>query len=83
MRNLFANDEALRPRDRKGRFATAERAYADKQNEENKLLRMRVDFLSNEKEKYLRAYLSAANMASKYHRELIDLKEKLKAITKG
>ena len=83
MRDLFANDEALRPRDSKGRFATAERAYADKQNEENKLLRMRVDYLSHEREKYLRAYLSAASMASRYHRELIDLKEKLKATTKA
>ena len=68
MKDLFANDKALRPRDCKGRFATAERAYADKQNEENKLLRMRVDYLSHEREKYLRAYLSAESMASRYHR---------------
>lgn len=83
MKDLFANDKALRPRDCKGRFATAERAYADKQNEENKLLRMRVDYLSHEREKYLRAYLSAESTASRYHRELIDLKEKLKATTKA
>lgn len=70
---LFDNDPAMKCRDSKGRFATPERAYADKAIEENKFLRM-------EREKYLRAYLSAASMSSYWHRKFLELQEKVKSI---
>lgn len=73
---LFGNDPALRCRDSKGRFATPERAYADKAIEENKYLRMEV-------EKYRRAYFAAGAMSSRYHRELLEVKEQLKELLKN
>jgi hypothetical protein len=73
MEDLFANDPAMKCRDSKGRFATPERAYADKAIEENKRLRY-------EREKYLRAYLSAASMASRWHRKYIELQQKVQAL---
>lgn len=72
---LFANDPAMRFRDSKGRFATPERAMADKAIEQNRYLRLEV-------EKYRRAYLAAASMSSRYHRELIEVKAKLAEIIK-
>ena len=71
----FADDPALRFRDSKGRFATPERAMADKAIEQNKYLRLEV-------EKYRRAYLAAASMSSRYHRELIEVKAKLAELIK-
>jgi regulator of replication initiation timing len=72
---LFDNDPALRMRDSKGRFATPERARADKAIEENKYLRLEV-------EKYRRAYLAAGSMSARYHRELLEVKEQLKELLK-
>lgn len=73
---LFDNDPALRMRDRKGRFATPERAYADKAIEENKFLRHQVEM-------YRRSYLAAGDMASRYHRELLKVKEQLRELLKN
>lgn len=73
--DLFANDPTMRFRDSKGRFATPEMAIADKAIEQNKYLRLEV-------EKYRRAYLAAASMSSKYHLELIAVKEKLAELIK-
>lgn len=71
--SLFDNDPALRMRDSKGRFATPERARADKAIEENKYLRLEV-------EKYRRAFLAAGEMSSHYHRELLKVKAELKEL---
>lgn len=68
--DMFANDPALRMRDSRGRFATPERARADKAIEENKMLRFQV-------EKYKRAYIAAGNMSATYHRELLRVKDEL------
>lgn len=73
--DLFANDPTMRCRDSKGRFATPQRAMADKAIEQNKYLRLEV-------EKYRRAYIAAASMSSKYHRELIEVKAKLDELIK-
>ena len=73
--DLFANDPTMRFRDSRGRFATPERAMADKAIEQNKYLRLEV-------EKYRRAYLAAASMSSRYHRELIEVKAKLAELIK-
>jgi len=70
---LFDNDPVMKCRDSHGRFATPERAYADKAIKENNYLRL-------EREKYLRAYLSAASMASHWHRKYLELQEKVKSI---
>lgn len=70
---LFDKDPALRMRDSKGRFATPERARADKAIEENKYLRLEV-------EKYRRAYLAAGEMSARYHRELVKVKAELKEL---
>lgn len=45
---LFDHDPVMKCRDSKGRFATPERAYADKAIKENNYLRY-------EREKYMRA----------------------------
>lgn len=52
MKDLFANDKAVRPRDSMGRFATAERAYADREHKENIALRLRINQLVVERDKY-------------------------------
>lgn len=75
MADLFDKDPAFVYRDRKGRFATPQKAMADKAIEDNKILRLEV-------EKWRRAYLAAANMSAMYHRQLTDLKEKVKKIVK-
>ena len=75
MPDLFDKDPAFVYRDRKGRFATPEKAMADKAIEENKMLRLQV-------EKFRRAYLAAASMSSKYHRELVEIKYSVKNILK-
>lgn len=74
-RSLFGNDPTMRPRDRKGRFATPERAYADKAIEENNWLR-------HEREKYMRSYFAAADLATHWQRKYLELREKVKAICK-
>lgn len=73
MEELFANDPVMKCRDSKGRFATREKAYAERAANENRYLQL-------EREKYLRAYLSASSMASHWHRKYLWLQEKLKAI---
>ena len=70
---MFANDPTLRMRDSKGRFATPEKALYDRVIEENKMLRLQV-------EKYKRAWLSAGEMASIYHRALIKVKDEIKEL---
>lgn len=71
--DLFANDPAMRMRDSKGRFATPERAYADKAIAENKMLRLQV-------EKFKRAWIAAGEMSARYHRELVCLRAKLQDV---
>ena len=70
---LFGNDPAMVCRDRMGRFATPERAYADRAIEENKYLR-------HERDKYMRSYFAAADMASHWQRKYMELKEKIQSI---
>lgn len=70
---LFGNDPALILRDSKGRFATPERAYADKAISENRYLR-------HECEKYRRSYYAAADLASHWQRKYLELREKIKSI---
>jgi len=70
---LFDNDPALRMRDSKGRFATPERARADKAIEENKYLRLQV-------EKFRRSYLAAGKLSAVYYRELMKVKNELSAL---
>ncbi len=70
MESLFEKDPAMRMRDSRGRFATPERAYADKAIEENKRLR----FLC---EKYKRAWFACASHAASLERELKDLRNKI------
>ena len=72
-RNLFANDETQRPRDKKGRFATPERAYADKCVEENKLLRLEVEKYRALFEKYFRAWKAVAGYAARVERKLKEI----------
>ena len=73
--DLFANDPVLnaKPRDKFGRYATPERARADKAIEENKYLRLQV-------EKFKRAWFAASEMSSMYHRALIKAKEELREL---
>lgn len=75
--DIFANDPVMKNqfRDRRGRFATPDRARADKAIEENKYLRLQV-------EKYKRAYLAAGELTSIYHRALIKVKEEMKELRK-
>ena len=70
---LFDHDPAMKCRDSKGRFATPERAYADKAIKENNYLRY-------EREKYMRAWHAAAEMASYWQRKYLALQEQIKAI---
>lgn len=70
---LFDNDPALIPRDSKGRFATPERAYADRAIDENKLLRTQV-------ERYKRMYFASADLASHWQRKYEELHQKVKGL---
>lgn len=58
-----------------GQFATREMAYADKQANENAILRLDV-------EKYRRAYLTTAKRCVALERELKELKDKIKSLVK-
>jgi hypothetical protein len=75
MEELFTNDINMRCRDSKGRFATPERAYADRVVQENKFLRL-------ERERYKRSYFAAADLATHWQRKYLELREKVKAICK-
>ena len=61
----FENDVKIYERLSNGRFATKEMAYADKQNVENKRLRMEV-------EKYKRMYLVVAKENSDLKRKMLE-----------
>jgi len=73
MENMFANDPAMRHRDKKGRYATAERAYADKAIEENKMLRHQV-------EKFKRAWMAAVDNSSMWQRKYTELLTKVREV---
>ena len=72
-RGLFGNDPALKYRDSRGRFATADRAYADKAIREN-------NFLRSEVEKYKRSYFAAADLDSHWQRKYEELKQSIKTV---
>ena len=74
MKELFDTSEA-RHRDSKGRFATRDKAYADRVARENSYLRL-------ERERYMRAYFAAADMSSHWQRKYIELREKVKELCK-
>ena len=67
---FFQKDPAMRLRDRKGKFATPLKAYADKAIEENKTLRLQC-------EKFKRAWLAVSQRANKAERELLELRKKI------
>lgn len=73
MENMFANDPAMRHRDKKGRYATAERAYVDKAIEENKMLRHQV-------EKFKRAWMAAVDNSSMWQRKYTELLTKVREV---
>lgn len=73
MSGLFDKDPAMKPRDSKGRFATPERAYADKAIEENKKLRYYC-------EKYKRAWYASMERALRAEEELKTLREKISCL---
>ena len=73
--DMFANDPAMKPRDSRGRFATPEKARADKALEENKYLRLQV-------ERFKRAWFAASEMSSYYHRALIKVEDELREVRK-
>ena len=73
MEDLFTNDPAMKLRDKKGRFATAERAYADKAIEENKMLRHQV-------EKFKRAWMAAVDSSTTWQRKYTELLNKVREV---
>lgn len=68
--DLFAGDEALRPRDKNGRFATPERAYADRILVENQRLNMELARYKHLYEKYFRAWKAVVIRAGKLERKV-------------
>ena len=66
---LFGNDPALKFRDNKGRYATPERAYADKAIRQ-------LAYWKNETEKYRRMYESVVKVLNEKNRELYRIKGK-------
>ena len=83
MNDLFENDPAFAVavkqkvnkhplRDTLGRFATERESRASRALAENERLKRDV-------EKYRRAYLSAGELSSYWHRKFMDLKAKLEA----
>ena len=73
MKDLFADDKSQKPRDRRGRFATAERAYADRILEENKRLRLEVEKYKGLFEKYFRAWKACVSHAARVERKLKEI----------
>ena len=65
---LFGNDPALKLMDNKGRYATPERAYADKAIRQ-------LAYWKNETEKYRRMYESVVKVLNERNRELYELKK--------
>ena len=68
-RTLFGNDPALKMRDNHGRYATPERAYADKAIRQ-------LAYWKNETEKYRRMYESVVKVLNERNRELYRIKGK-------
>ena len=65
---LFGNDPALKMRDNKGRYATPERAYADKAIRQ-------LAYWKNETEKYRRMYESVVKVLNHKNRVLYELRK--------
>ena len=65
---LFGNDPTLKMRDNHGRYATPERAYADKARRE-------LAYWKFETEKYRRMYESVVKVLNDRSRELYELKK--------
>ena len=65
---LFGKDPALKLRDNKGRYATPERAYADKAIRQ-------LAYWKNETEKYRRMYESVVKVLNEKNRVLYELKK--------
>lgn len=80
MKDLFANDKAIQFRDSKGRFATAERAYADREHKENIMLRLKLNKLIRDRDKYFRAWMACADSTSRLNRELMALRAELRTL---
>lgn len=72
---LFVNDEALRPRDKHGRFATKERAYADRILVENQRLQAELARYKHLYEKYFMAWKACVTSEGNLKRKLIAIKE--------
>ena len=66
---LFGNDPALKMRDNHGRYATPERAYADKAIRQ-------IAYWKNETEKYRIMYESVVKVLNHRNRELYRIKGK-------
>ncbi len=74
METLFTTTDT-KARDSKGRFATPERAYAERAKRENQYLKL-------ECERYKRAYFAAVDDAADWKRKYLELREKLESIIK-
>ena len=72
---LFPKNPDTRCRDTKGRFATPEMAYADRVARENRFLRL-------ERERYMRSFFAAADLATHWQRKYADLRERVKELCK-
>ena len=72
-KDLFADDKSQKPRDNRGRFATQERAYADRILKENKLLRLEVEKYKHLYEKYFRAWQASVGYAARVERKLKEI----------
>ena len=72
---LFPPTPETRCRDTKGRFATPEMAYADRVARENRFLRL-------ERERYMRSYFAAADLATHWQRKYAELRERVKELCK-
>lgn len=72
-KDLFADDKTQKPRDNRGRFATPERAYADRILKENKMLRLEVDKYKALFEKYFRAWKACVGYAARVERKLKEI----------
>ena len=72
-KDLFADDVSQKPRDNRGRFATKERAYADRILEGNKRLRLEVDKYKALFEKYFRAWKACVGYAASVERKLKEI----------
>jgi hypothetical protein len=72
MKDLFGNDNALKMRDSKGRYATPLKAYADKAKHDAEYWRFQA-------EKYMRLYDSIAWMLGYKDRIIKKLKDEIQS----